>query len=206
MPSWVKSKTPVSKSRLSGAGVLGRFGPGKSPTTGVTQSTVSPVRSVSGIDKSTWDGEMFRGGESDGGVRDETMSLSMQIKDRGGLMGDVNDLDMGLDLQRGVKRPRASVCLCSAKSRPNGLDSVGLTGTPPSQNTTSGFDLTTGGVKLENKRVRREGVSDSDEGSGRDEDFLSWGDGGARSLGVGGESFSRVRGEEDDAKDLDLGF
>ena len=193
MPSWVKSKTPVSKSRLSGAGVLGRFEPGKSPTTGPTQSTVFTMRPVSGIDE-----------DSGGGVRDESMSLSMQIKDGDGPMGNGDDLDMGLGLHRGVKRPRASVCLYSSKRRPSGLDS-NLTEAPPGQNVVGGFGLIVGKMKSQSKRVGRD-VSHFGEAGGGDEEFLSWGDGGARNLGVDGESFSRGRGEEDDGKDLELGF
>lgn len=190
VPSWVKSKTPVSKSRLSGAGVLGCFGPGKSPSTRI-QPTVSPVRPVSGIDKSTWGGKVPRGIESGGSIRDESILLSID----GSGYGD--DLDMGLDSQRGVKRSSASVCPFSSKRRLNSLDLV------PGQDTVAGSGLTTGRM---NSEAGRGNVGDLYQGGGGDEEFLSWGNGGARTLGIDGESLPRARVEEDDGKDLDLGF
>lgn len=185
VPSWVKSKTPVSKSRLSGVGVLGPFGSRTSPITKVPQSTISAMRSVSCIDKPTWDGEVLRND-----TRDEPILLSMQIKDGGGPMGNGDGLETGLDLQCGIKRPRANTCLHGAKHNQNGSHLVGLTGTPPGQNTVGGLDLMKEEMTSASKRVRR-------EGSGEYEDFLSWSDGGVRTLG---------RGEEDVGKDLDLGF
>lgn len=116
-----------------------------------------------------------------------------------------DDMDIGLDLQRGTKRPRDSLPVSnlspgtSGKSKSNSFDLMGFT----VQRRATGYDLSPVNAsrmksKSKLKRVRREVGSDDD---GDDEEgFLSWeGDGKA----ITGEM--RMKGDEDE-EDLDLGF
>lgn len=202
VPSWVKSKTPVAKGRLSLTGKLDDFGSSTSVPT--TPATARAMRTFGGTGKATWDCEMP--------ILDSPEIMQKKEKEVVFEYGhdfmdeDDDDMDMGLDLHRGTKRPRDSMSTnlspgTNGKSKSNSFDLMGFTSGSVGKDTMIGghhvSSLVSGSQMLgmknksKSKRVRRD-VDFGDDGDD-EEGFLSW-EGGTE----GGEAV------EDE--DLDLGF
>ncbi|KAF8426097.1 hypothetical protein BGX38DRAFT_1147143 [Terfezia claveryi] len=202
VPSWVKSKTPVAKGRLSLTGKLDDFGSSTSIPT--TPAAARAIRTFGGTGRATWGCEMP--------ILDSPEVTQKKEKEvvveygHDSMDEDDDDMDMGLDLHRGTKRPRDSMSTnlspgTNGKSKSNSFDLMGFTSGSVGKDTMMGGlhvgSLVSGSQMLgmknksKSKRVRRE-VDFGDDGDD-EEGFLSW-EGGTE----GGEAV------EDE--DLDLGF
>ncbi|KAF8420721.1 hypothetical protein EV426DRAFT_242139 [Tirmania nivea] len=204
VPSWVKSKTPVAKGRLSLTGKLSDFGsPTSVPT---TPAAARAMRTFGGIGRTTWDGEMPAFDFPEVVQKEEVV-----VDGPDSMHEDDDDMDMGLDLQRGTKRPRDSMSTnlsqgTNGKSKSNSFELMGFTsGTIGQNRMTSGYAVSPGSGsqmlamknKSKSKRVRRD-VDCEDDGDD-EEGFLSWE--GETKGNEGG-----LNGKVEDEEDLDLGF
>jgi len=207
VPSWVKSKTPVAKGRLSLTGKLGGFG-SPSPIL-TTPAAARAMRTFGGIGRATWGGEMPRLGFPEVVQKKEKVVIEVDHDPMDeGDYGD-DDVDMGLDLQRGAKRPRDSMSTNLSpgiyeRGKSNSFDLMGFTAEAIGQNRmVNGYAVSPAscermlGVryKSKSKKARRDVGSD---GGDDDEGFLSWE--GETKGGEGG-----IKGRVED-EDLDLGF
>lgn len=218
VPSWVKTKTPVAKGRLSLAGKLVGFPLPTSSTT--TPKAAGPVKTLDDARRATWGGEppvlgfLVRGQELDLDIGAEA---TMDDDDDDNM--DI-DMDMGLDLQRGIKRSRASMSSPSTigsspgKSKSKILQPMRFSRSSAKAPKPISTLRSRSKSKSKVKRPRTEGGfgragsrngEEEEDSEGFEEGFLSW-EGDEKGMGALKEKSMGEERREGEEEDLDLGF